>query len=124
MRLIFWGIVVVALLYAAYAGMMSIWSYYQVWSAVDQALSLRPGERYDPMDVKKKVLNGANEGGVPLNDRDVSVTEAGRGGVMVDVVWSFPIVIYKGEVVLAVPLSVNRWREPETAAATAPARTR
>ena len=122
MRLIFWGIVVVALLYAAYAGMMSIWSYYQVWSTVDQALSLRPGERYDLLDVKKKVLNGANEVGVPLYDRDVIVSEAGRGGVMVDVIWSFPVVIYKGEVVLAVPLSVNRTREPEAAAA--PVRTR
>jgi hypothetical protein len=116
MRLIFWGLVVVAFCYAAYAGMMSVWSYYQISVAVDEALALKPGDRYDTRDVKRKVLHGANEGGVPLNERDVMVTDAGRG-VVVNVMWTWPVVIYKGETVLAVPMSVKRSREPEVAAA-------
>jgi hypothetical protein len=117
MKLIFWGLVAVVFCYAGYAVMMSAWSYYQVYVTVDEALALKPGEHYDARTLKRKVLNGANEAGVPLNDQDVIVADTGRGGVMVNVVWSFPVVIYKGETVLAVPMSVTRTREPDTAPA-------
>jgi hypothetical protein len=115
MRLIFWGLVVVALAYAAYAGMMTAWSYYQIWSSVDQALALKPGDHYNADEVKRRVLSGANEAGVPLTERDVVVSESGRGGVAVNVVWTYPVVVYQGETVLAVPLSVTTSREPEVA---------
>lgn len=104
MRLIFWGLVVVACCYAAYAGMMAVWSYFQVAGTVDEVLP----QSSEPIELKRRILHAVNEAGIPLSDREVSVTKDERGGVHVQVVWALPVVVVKGESVLAVPLSLTR----------------
>jgi hypothetical protein len=107
MRLFFWGLVVVAFCYLAYSGMIAAWSWIAVNNAVDEIIS-KPGiEAVPEHEVKRRVMTATNEAGVPLSERDVVVTREARG-VKVEIIWSIPVIIVKGESVLAVPLSVKR----------------
>jgi hypothetical protein len=124
MRLVFWVLVVVALGYAAYSGMISVWSYISVATAVDDAFQRgKSAGRPDAHTMKEQILQMTNEAGVPLTDHDVTVTETERT-LEVYVVWSVPVIIVKGESVLAVPLSVRRSLDlgDAPAAASRPAR--
>jgi hypothetical protein len=110
MKVLTWGVIIVGFAYLAYAGMMSVWSYFQVAGAVEEALEARSlSERHDPRAVKQTILTSVNQAGVPLQEHDVTVTASERA-LDVSVVWTFPVVIYKGEPVLAIPLSVERTR--------------
>lgn len=108
MRVVFWGLVAVACCYAAYAGMMSVYQWFQVRSVIDETLEPRNlGELATPGDVKTRILREANEAGVPIAEREVSVVSSDRM-LKVNVVWTFPVIVYKGESVLAIPLSVKK----------------
>ena len=110
MRMIFWVVVVFVVCYAFYAGAMSFWQYFQVAGTVDEAFEQRSvGQSFDPRLVRDHILRVSNEAGVPLTERDVNVQQSGEQ-IVAEVVWSFPVLIFKGEVVLAVPLSVKRQR--------------
>jgi hypothetical protein len=107
MKLIIWGLVIVALCYAAYSGMIAVWSYIAVNNAVDEVIARDGIDAVPAPEIKKRILNSTNEAGVPLAERDVLVTHEDKT-VRVEVVWTVPVLIYKGESVLAVPLSVTR----------------
>ena len=110
MRMIFWLLVALGLCWAFYVGAMSVWQYFQVSSTVDEAFEQRSvGQSYDMRLIRNHVLRVSNEAGIPLTERDVNVVQA-SDQVVVEVVWSYPVLIFKGEVVLAVPLSVKRQR--------------
>ena len=101
MRLFFWGLVAVALAYVAWAGMMSAWQYFQISGVVDDVMQPRSiAELGSAPAVKNKILKDSAESGVPLADRDVSVTVDNRV-YTVNIVWSFPVIVYRGERVLA-----------------------
>jgi hypothetical protein len=118
MRLFFWGLVAVALAYAAWAGMMSAWQYFQISGVVDDVMQPRSiAELGSARAVKNKILKDSAESGVPLEDRDVSVTVDNRI-YTVTIMWTFPVIIYRGEPVLAIPLSLKRPKQ--TAGALAP----
>jgi hypothetical protein len=108
MRLIVWGIVGVALLWLAYCGMLSVWSWIAVNNAVDEIVSKDDVATIPSRELKAKVMTAANEAGVPLADKDVSVTNNGGQSVRVEVVWTVPVVIVNGDAVFAVPLAVRR----------------
>ena len=107
MRLIFWGLVVVAFCYAAYSGMIAAWSWIAVNNAVDEVISKDGIEAVPVPEVKARVMKATNEAGVPIAENQVIVTREDRG-VKVEIIWTMPIIIVKGDTVLAVPLSVNR----------------
>lgn len=110
MKLIFWFLMVLGLCWAFYVGAMSVWQYFQVAGTVDEAFEQRGvGQSYDMRLIRDHVLRVSNEAGVSLTERDVSVLQAGDQ-IVVEAVWSYPVLIFKGEVVLAVPLSVKRQR--------------
>jgi hypothetical protein len=110
MRLVFWGLVAVAFFYGAYSVMVSAYQWFQVSGVVDEQLEPRNlAERSAPRDIKRKILQDVTEAGVPLSDRDVSVVVADRV-VTINVIWSYPVIVYQGEPVLAIPLSVTRTR--------------
>jgi hypothetical protein len=116
MKVLTWGIVIVAFAYLAYTGMMSVGSYFSVAGAVEEALEARTLlERHDPRVVKQTILKLVNRAGVPLQEQDVTVTASERA-LAVSVEWTIPVVVYKGESILAIPLSVERARAqaPET----------
>ena len=107
MKLFVWGVIAVALLYLAYCGMISAWSWIAVNNAVDEIVSREGVESTPSRELKAKVMTATNEAGVPLDERDVIVTP-GDGRVTVEVVWTIPVVVFKGETVVAVPLAVKR----------------
>jgi hypothetical protein len=108
MKVFFWGLVAVACCYAAYAGMMSAYQWYQVRSVVEDVLEPRTlAELPTAGDVKKRIVRDATSAGVPLQDREVNVV-SNRGVLAIQVLWTFPVIVYKGESVLAVPLSVKK----------------
>jgi hypothetical protein len=108
MKLFFWGLVAVAAAYGAYAVMMSAWQYLQVSGVVDDVFQPRTlTELGSAQAVKEKILRDTAESGVPLESRDVSVTVSERL-YTVNVIWSFPVIIYRGEPVLSIPLSLKR----------------
>ncbi|HET7341293.1 MAG TPA: hypothetical protein VFL90_07510 [Methylomirabilota bacterium] len=106
MKLFVWGVIAVALLYGAYCGMISAWSWIAVNNAVDAIISKEGVESTPSAELKAKVMTATNEAGVPLSERDVTITNDGR--VTVEVVWTIPVVVFKGETVMAVPLTVRR----------------
>src|SRR5207244_11636210 len=111
MRLFFWGLVAVAAAYAAYAVMMSAWQYLQVSGVVDDVMQPRAiADLGSARAVKAKILKDTAESGVPLKDRDVSVTVDNRL-YTVKIIWSFPVIIYQGEPVLSIPLSLTRTKQ-------------
>jgi hypothetical protein len=120
MKLFFWGLVAVALAYAAWAGMMSAWQYFQISGVVDDVMQPRSiAELGSASAVKNKILKDSAESGVPLADRDVSVTVDHRV-YTVNIIWSFPVIIYHGEPVLGIPLSLKRSKQTAGALAGRP----
>jgi hypothetical protein len=107
MRLIFWGVVVVAFGYTAYAGMIAAWQWIAVNNAVDEVISRAGIETVPPKELKSRVMKATNEAGVPLDERGVIVTRSERG-VQVEISWTMPVIIVRGDPVLAVPLSITR----------------
>ena len=111
MRLFFWGLVAVGAAYCAYAVMMSAWQYFQVSGVVDDVMQPRTiADLGSARAVKARILKETAESGVPLEDRDVSVTIDNRV-YTVNIIWSFPVIIYKGEPVLSIPLSLKRSKQ-------------
>ena len=69
MKVIFWGLVIVALCYAAYSGMMAAWSWIAVNNAVDEIISKQGVEAIPAAELKKRVLSASSEAGVTLDER-------------------------------------------------------
>jgi hypothetical protein len=108
MRVFFWGLVVVGCCYAFYAGTMSVYQWFQIHSLIEETLEPRNlRELATAGDVRTRIVREANEAGIPINEREVTVVSAERE-LKVNVVWTFPVIVYKGEPVLAIPLSVKK----------------
>ena len=107
MRLFFCGLVIVALAWLAYSGMLAAWSYIAVNMAVDEIVSKDGVELIPAKELKTKVMTAANEAGVPLAPKDVVIKDSDRG-VTVEVAWTVPVVVVNGDPVFAVPLTVRR----------------
>lgn len=116
MKLIIWGLVIVALCYAAYSGMIAAWSWIAVNNAVDEIITRDGIETVPEREIKTRIMQSTNEAGVPLNERDVTVTHYDDRSVRVEVAWTVPVIVVRGDVVLAVPLSVKQASAPATAA--------
>jgi hypothetical protein len=101
-------LVAVACCYAFYAVMMSGYQWFQVRSVIEETLEPRNLRELATLsDVKMRIAREANEAGVPIAEREVSVVSADRV-LKVNVAWTFPVIVYKGESVLAIPLSVKK----------------
>jgi hypothetical protein len=116
MKLIIWGLVIVALCYAAYSGMIAAWSWIAVNNAVDEVLTRDGIEALPEREIKGRIMQSTNEAGVPINEREVTVTHDGRT-VRVEVAWTVSVIVIQGDTVLAVPLSVKRSSTATAAAA-------
>jgi hypothetical protein len=107
MRLIFWGLFVVALGYAAYSGMIAAWSWLAVNNAVDEIISREGADALPPQEIRTRVMQATGEAGIPLREKDIVVTREPRG-VRVEIMWTVPVIVLRDETLLAVPLSVKR----------------
>ena len=109
MKVTFWLLVALGLVYAFYAGAVAIYSYYQIGDIVKETVKERMGvERHERADrIRRDILKKAPESGVSLNDRDVRVIEDSQT-LRVLIRWSYPAIFYKGDAVLSVPLSYEK----------------
>jgi hypothetical protein len=108
MKLVFWGLVAVVLLYAAYSGMIAVSSWIKINNAVDEIVSKDDVAATPSRELRAKVMSAANEAGVPLNEKDVAITNDSGQSVEIEVLWTVPLVIVNGDTVVAVPLAVRR----------------
>ena len=109
MKLIFWLLVAVGVVYAFYSGAMAVWSYLEIQGIVEEVVAERMrGERTDrAAHVREAILKRAADSGIDLNDRETTVGDEGRA-ISVYVRWAWPVIVYRGEVVLAIPLKHER----------------
>ena len=108
MKVFFWGLVAVACCYAAYGAMMSGYQWFQIHNVVDEVLQPRNlRDLSTTTDVRRRILTDAASAGVVLVEREVNVV-SNRGVLAIQVAWTFPMIVYKGESVLAIPLSVKK----------------
>jgi len=107
MKVFFWGLVIVALCYAAYSGMIAAWSWIAVNNAVDEIITKDGIEAVPEKEIKSRIMAATSEAGVPLSEKDLIVTREDRT-VKVEAIWTVPVIVMRGESVLAVPLSVKR----------------
>lgn len=109
MKTVFWLLVAVGVVYGFYSGAVAIWQYYEIKGIVEESVAERARvDRYErPGRVRDDVLRRAPDSGVTLDARDVFVTEEDRT-LRVLIRWSHPVIIYKGDVVLAIPLAFDR----------------
>lgn len=109
MKTVFWLLVAVGVVYGFYSGAVAIWQYYEIKGIVEESVAERARvDRYErPGRVKDDVLRRAPDSGVTLDARDVFVTEEDRT-LRVLIRWSYPVIIYKGDAMLAIPLAFDR----------------
>ncbi|PYO01520.1 MAG: hypothetical protein DMD91_07345 [Candidatus Rokuibacteriota bacterium] len=104
MKAIVLVLLALAFFYAFYCGVMSIWSYFAMASIVDLAVQER-GKA--PAPVREYIMKNAAESGVRIEDRNVVVTTDERQ-LSINLKWTFPVVTYKGEDLVEIPLSLQR----------------
>jgi hypothetical protein len=115
-----WVIVLGVLAWAGYTVAAAGWNYLTTQEIVDKALREASGRHraafaigsqiaVDALDthVRNAILLDARHGGIPLDAEDVSVS-ANSAGISATVHWSFPVITYRGQNILVVPLSLQR----------------
>ena len=109
MKAVFWLLVAVGLVYTFYSGAVAVWQYLEIKGIAEDSAAERA--KVDPSDrpgrVREDILRKAPESGVPLDEREVFVTEENRV-LRVQIRWSYPVMVYKGDAVLSVPLSFDK----------------
>ena len=105
MKAAFFALLAIAFFYGFYCGVMSIWSYFAMASIVDQAVTERGRTAAAP--VREYIIKNAAESGVNIPDRNVVVTTDERQ-LNINLHWTFPVVTYKGEDIVEIPLSLER----------------
>ena len=110
MKALFWVLVAIGCVYVFYTGAMAVWSYLEITSVVEEVVAERASrsEREERAtrvqeDIAKKVAAS----GIKVDDRGVSVSDEGRT-LDVSVRWSWPVIVYQGEEVVAIPLRHER----------------
>src|SRR5205809_4845274 len=108
-KVLFWLLVALGFVYAFYAGAVAVYSYYQVTDIVKETVTERAGvDRYERAErIRREILKKATESGVPLSEREVRVTDDNRT-LRVLIRWSYPVIFYKGDAVLSIPLKYER----------------
>jgi len=109
MRLVRWVAILTAFAYAAYTGFLGFADYAKVSTVVQNALAGQPTERWADRTgvVHDTVVRDARAAGIPLDDKDVTVTEADRQ-LRVRVSWSHAMLIVRGQILFWVPIWLER----------------
>lgn len=109
MKTVFWLLVAVGVVYGFYSGAVAIWQYYEIKGIVEESVAERARmDRYErPGRVRDDILRRAPDTGVTLDERDVFVTEEDRT-LRVLIRWSYPVIIYNGDAVLAIPIAFDK----------------
>ena len=125
MKALFGLLVVVALGYAAYSGILAVGTYLEVSQIIDDAvLDLKPGlldnvrqalgtdRLATTAKLRDAILAKATRAQLPITAEDIDVDESEQR-MQIHVKWTQPVITYQNDVVFAVPLSVKRSFGPE-----------
>jgi len=110
MRIIFWLLVAVGCIYVFYSGAMTAWSYLEVKGVVEDVGAERApkSERlYRANQVKEDIAKRVAASGIKVEDREISVADEGRT-LDVRVRWNWPVIVYRGDELFAIPLTLER----------------
>ena len=116
MKALFWVLIAIGCVYVFYTGAMAVWSYLEITSVVEEVVAERASrtEREERATrVKEDIAKKVAASGIRVGDRSVSVSDEGRT-LDVSVRWSWPVIVYQGEEVFAIPLKHERtFKVPE-----------
>ena len=109
MRLIWWLVGLTAFAYAAYTAFLGFADYAKVSTVIQNALANQPKERWVDRagTVHDTIVRDARIAGIPLEDKDVVVTETDRL-LRVRAGWSHAMMIVRGQVLFWVPIWLER----------------
>jgi heme exporter protein D len=109
MKVIFWLLVAIGILYAFYAVAVAAYSYIEVKDLVTETIKERAAvDRYERATrVREEILKKAPQSGITLDERAVSVTEENRI-LHVRIRWSYPVAFYKGRSVVSIPFTFDK----------------
>lgn len=109
MKAVFWLLVTIGIVYAFYSGGVAVWQYLEVKGVVEESVAERAKvDRHERAGrVKDDILKRASASGVTLDEREVFVTEEDRT-LRVLIRWSYPVIVYKGDAVLSIPLAFDK----------------
>jgi hypothetical protein len=109
MKAVFWLLVALGVIYAFYTGTVAVYQYFQVKDVVEE--SVEAGLKLDRFErsgrVKDEILRRVPAVGVALDARSVLVTEEHRT-LRVLIRWSHPVVVYKDEALVSIPISYDK----------------
>lgn len=116
MKALFWVLVAIGCVYVFYTGAMAVSSYLEITSVVEEVVAERASrtEREERATrVKEDIATKVAASGIKVGDRGVSVSDEGRT-LDVSVRWNWPVIVYQGSEVLAIPLKHERtFKVPE-----------
>ncbi len=109
MKFIFWLLVAIGVVYLFYSAAMAGYSYLQVNDIVTESVAASSKvDRFERAPrVKDEILRKTPEAGLTLDERDVFVAEEDRT-LRVLIRWSQPVIIYRGNAILKIPISYEK----------------
>ena len=115
MKTVFWLLVGVGVVYGFYSAAVAAYQYMQVGDVVQDSVLERAGlEAYErTARVKDDILKKSANAGIMLNENDVLVTSEDRS-IHVLIRWSYPVIVYRNDTILAVPISYDHTFPPAT----------
>jgi len=116
MKALFWVLIAIGCVYVFYTGAMALSSYLEITSMVEEVVAERASrtEREERATrVKEDIAKKVAASGIRVGDRTVSVSDEGRT-LDVSVRWNWPVIVYQGEELFAIPLKHERtFKVPE-----------
>ena len=110
MKVLFWVFVAIGCVYVFYTGAMAVWSYLEITSVVEEVVAER-ASRSDRQEragrVRDDIARKVAASDINVDERAISVTDEGRT-LNVSVRWNWPVIVYQGKELLAVPLKHER----------------
>jgi len=110
---IIWALWLAVLAYVAYTGGSALYNHSGMTALVQESVEKTTktplaGSESDRVNaIRADLLRAAHREGFPLDDRKVTVFQAGST-IHVIVKWSYPVITVAGENVLAIPLKLDR----------------
>ena len=110
MKALVWVFVAIGCVYVFYTGAMVVRSYLEMTSAVEEVVAERASrtERHERAGrVRDDIVKKVAASGINVDERAISIADEGRT-LDVSVRWNWPVIVYQGRELVAIPLKHER----------------